>query len=129
MKPTQPIQQTLYDEMLSRIQQTDASVPYRERGFFLYSRTVEGKQYPIHCRRMGSLDAPEEVILDVNQLAEGKKFLSVAGLTLSPDGSLLAYTTDETGFRQYVLRVKDLRTGRLGLGARERRNADGWREG
>jgi len=128
MKPTQALQQKLYDEMLSRIQQTDTSVPYRERAFFLYSRTMEGQQYPIHCRRKGSLDAPEEVILDVNQLAEGKKFMSVAGLTLSPDGNLLAYTTDETGFRQYVLRVKDLRTGRLGPEAIERVTAVEWTE-
>jgi oligopeptidase B len=111
MKPTEGLQQTLYDEMLSRIQQTDTGVPYRERGYFYYTRTVEGQQYPIHCRKKESLEAPEEVILDVNRIAEGKTFLSVGVLKVSPDGHLLAYTTDDTGFRQYTLRVKDLRTG------------------
>ena len=77
MKPTAALQQKLYDEMLSRIQQTDVNVPYRDRGYFYYSRTEEGKQYPIFCRKKGSLDAPEEVILDVNALAEGKEFMSV----------------------------------------------------
>src|SRR5438552_7955979 len=113
MKPTEALQQKLYDEMLSRIQQTDTNVPYRERGWFYYSRTEEGKQYPIFCRKK-SLQAPEEVTLDVNALAQGKKFMSVGDMAVSPDGSLLAYTTDETGFRQYDLHVKDLRTGQLG---------------
>src|SRR5438552_3045569 len=121
MKPTEALQQKLYDEMLSRIQQTDTNVPYRERGWFYYSRTEEGKQYPIFCRKK-SLQAPEEVTLDVNALAQGKKFMSVGDMAVSPDGSLLAYTTDETGFRQYDLHVKDLRTGQLGpeLPARDR---------
>ncbi|HEX4961608.1 MAG TPA: S9 family peptidase [Thermoanaerobaculia bacterium] len=114
MKPTAALQQKLYDEMLSRIQQTDTDVPYREGGFLYYARTQEGKQYPIFCRKKGSLEAPEEVILDVNQLAEGKSFMSVAGRLVSPDGNLLAYETDDTGFRQFTLHVKDLRTGQLG---------------
>ena len=111
MAPTRALQQTLYDEMLSRIQQTDVGVPYRERGHLYYSRTEEGKQYPIYARRKGSLDAPEQAILDVNALAEGKPFMSVAMMRVSPDENLLAYATDDTGFRQYTLRVKDLRTG------------------
>jgi len=113
MAPTGPLQRKLYDEMLARIQQTDTNVPARDRGFFHYSRTEEGKQYPIHARKKGSLEAAEEVILDVNQLAEGKKFMSIGGREVSPDGNLLAYTSDETGFRQYALHVKDLRSGRL----------------
>ncbi len=114
MKPTAALQEKLYDEMLSRIQQTDTNVPYRERGHFYYSRTEEGKQYPIYARKKGSLDAPEQVILDVNRLAEGKQFMSVGEMKVSPDENLLAYTTDDTGFRQYTLRVKDLRTGKDG---------------
>jgi oligopeptidase B len=128
MKPTEALQKKLYDEMLSRIQQTDTNVPYRERGYFYYSRTEEGKQYPIYCRKRGSLDAAEEVMLDVNQLAAGKKFMSVGGMAVSPDGGLLAYTTDETGFRQYTLRVKDLRNGSLGSDAVERVTAFTWAE-
>jgi oligopeptidase B len=113
MKPTQALQQKLYDEMLSRIQQTDIDVPFLDRGYFYFTRTQEGKQYPIYCRKKGSLEAPEEVILDVNQLAEGRPFMSVAARMVSPDGNLLAYATDETGFRQFTMHVKDLRTGQV----------------
>ncbi len=78
---------------------------------FITSRTETGKQYPIRCRRKGSMDAPEEVLLDVNELAKGQAFMSVAAFAVSPDGNLLAYSYDNTGFRQYTLAVKDLRTG------------------
>ena len=111
MKPTAALQQKLYDEMLSRIQQTDVNVPYRWRGFYYYSRTEEGRQYPIHCRKKGSLEGAEEIILDVNKLGEGKKFMSVPAQEVSPSGELLAYLTDDTGFRQFTLHVKDLRSG------------------
>jgi oligopeptidase B len=113
MRPTEPFQERLYKEMLARIQETDLSVPYRDAGYFYYSRTEEGKQYPILCRQKGSLDAPEEVTLDLNALAEGHKFLSLGAYVVSDDGSLLAYSTDLTGFREYTLQVKDLRTGEL----------------
>jgi oligopeptidase B len=128
MKPTAALQQKLYDEMLSRIQQTDVQVPARERGYFYYSRTEEGKQYPIYARKKGSLEAAEEVILDVNKLAEGKKFMSIGDMSVSPDGNLLAYTADETGFRQYTLRVKDLGTGQLGPEKIERVTSVEWTE-
>lgn len=114
MKPTEALQQKLYGEMLGRIQQTDVAVPYLDRGYFYYTRTEEGKQYPIYCRKKGSLNAKEEVILDVNQLAAGKSYMSMGGYSVAPDGNLLAYYTDETGFRQYTLYIKDLRTGKLG---------------
>ena len=128
MKPTAALQQKLYDEMLSRIQQTDTNVPARERGYFYYSRTEEGKQYPIYARKKGSLDAAEEVILDVNALAAGKKFMSVGDMSVSPDANLLAYTVDDTGFRQYRLQVKDLRTGKLGPDSAERVTSVEWTE-
>jgi oligopeptidase B len=128
MKPTASLQQKLYDEMLSRIQQTDTNVPARDRGWFYYSRTVEGKQYPIYARKKGTLQAPEEVLLDVNALAEGKKFMSIDEMQVSPDGNLLAYTSDETGFRQYTLHVKDLRTGQLGPDTAERVTSVAWTE-
>jgi len=128
MRPTEALQKTLYDEMVSRIQQTDTDVPYRDRGYFYYSRTEEGKQYPIYCRKKGSLEAPEEVMLDQNRLAQGKQFMSVGARKVSPDGTQLAYTTDDTGFRQYTLQVKDLRTGQLGPEAVPRVTAVEWTE-
>ncbi len=113
MKPTEAFQQALYKEMLGRIQETDLSVPYRKGGYFYYARTEEGKQYPIHCRKKGSLEAKEEVILDLNELAAGKEFLGIEVFAVSDDGNLLAYSTDTTGFRVYTLFVKDLRTGKV----------------
>jgi oligopeptidase B len=112
MKSTEAFQQKLYDEMLSRIKQTDVNVPYRDGDYFYYSRTEQGKQYPIIARKKGSLDAPEQVLLDVNELAKGQSFMSLGAITVSDDGNLLAYSTDNTGFRQYTLHVRDLRTGR-----------------
>src|SRR4029453_4699579 len=111
MKPTAGLQEKLYKEMLSHIKQTDIQVPYRQGNYFYYTRTEEGKQYPIYCRKKGSVDAPEEVVLDQNELAKGQKFMSVGAFNPSDDGNLLAYSTDNTGYRQYTLRVKDLRTG------------------
>jgi oligopeptidase B len=111
MKPTAAFQQKLYDEMLSRVKETDVEVPYREGDYFYYLRSEAGKQYPIRCRRKGSMDAPEEIVLDQNELAKGQVFMSVQAYMVSPDGNLLAYTYDNTGFRQYTLAVKDLRTG------------------
>jgi oligopeptidase B len=111
MKPTLPFQEKLYGEMLSRVKENDVEVPYREGEYFYYVRTEAGKQYPIRCRRKGSMDAPEEVILDQNELAKGQAFMSIAAFAVSPDGNLLAYSYDNTGFRQYTLAVKDLRTG------------------
>jgi oligopeptidase B len=113
MKPTEALQKRLYDEMLSRIKETDVEVPYKEGGYFYYSRTEAGKQYPIRCRKKGALDAPEEVVLDVNELAKGQTFMAVGAYDTSDDGNLLAYSTDNTGFRQYRLAVKDLRSGKL----------------
>jgi len=113
MKPTEPLQKKLYDEMLSRIKETDVDVPYSDGGYFYYSRTEAGKQYQIRCRKKGSLDAPEEILLDLNEMARGQLFMAVAAYEVSEDGTLLAYTTDNTGFRQYTLAIKDLRTGRV----------------
>jgi oligopeptidase B len=111
MKPTLPFQEKLYGEMLGRVKETDVEVPYREGEYFYYVREEAGKQYPIRCRRKGSMDAPEEVILDQNELAKGQAFMSIVAFAVSPDGNLLAYSYDNTGFRQYTLAVKDLRTG------------------
>lgn len=112
-KRIQPFRERLYKEFLSRIQQTDLSVPYRRGNFYYYNRTEEGKQYPIVCRKRGSLDAAEEVMLDVNELAKGQKFFSLGAQVVSDDGNLFAYCTDNVGFREYTLSVKDLRNGQL----------------
>jgi oligopeptidase B len=113
MKPTAALQEKLYTEMMSHIKQTDTNVPYRRGDYFYYSRTVEGKQYPIFCRKKGNTEAPEEILIDVNELAQGQKFMSIGAFLPSDDGNLLAYSTDNTGYRQYLLQVKDLRTGQL----------------
>ncbi len=111
MKHTEALQQRLYDEMLGRIKENDLSVPYLDHGYWYYNRTEKGKSYPIHLRKKGSLDAPEEVVLDENALATGKKFSSVGDFAVSPGGSRLAYLHDTTALRVYTLYVKDLRTG------------------
>ncbi|HWX53483.1 MAG TPA: S9 family peptidase [Verrucomicrobiae bacterium] len=112
MKPTEALQKKLYDEMISHIKETDVNVPYKYGDYFYYSRWEAGKQYPINARKKGSLDAPEQITLDVNELAKGEKFMAVAAYDVSDDGNLLAYSTDNTGFRQYRMHVRDLRTGK-----------------
>ncbi|MBC5829627.1 MAG: S9 family peptidase [Candidatus Eremiobacteraeota bacterium] len=111
MKPTESLQAQLYGEMLAHIKQTDLGVPYKLGAYYYYSRTQAGKQYPVYARRRANMRAPEQITLDLNVLATGKKFLALGSYTVSDDGNLLAYTLDETGYRQYTLYVKDLRTG------------------
>jgi oligopeptidase B len=113
MKPTESFQETLYKEMLARIEQTDLSVPYRLGGYWYYTRTEQGKQYPIHCRKKGSLEGKEEVLLDLNELAAGQKFISLGNFAVSDDGNLLAYSLDVSGFREYTLFFKDVRDGKV----------------
>ena len=105
------LETALYGEMLSRIKQTDLSVPYRKGEYLYYSRTEEGKQYPYYCRRKGTMEAPEDLLIDVNSMAEGHKFMSIGDFEVSSDGTKLAYSIDSTGYRQYILRVKDLESG------------------
>ena len=113
MADTQPLQQKLYNELLGHVKQTDVNVPYHLGEYDYYSRTEEGKQYPIYARKKGNVDAPEEITLDLNELAAGLKFLALGAYRVSDDGNLLAYSTDSTGYRQYTLFIKDLRTGAL----------------
>ncbi|MBD2082140.1 S9 family peptidase [Leptolyngbya sp. FACHB-17] len=113
MQHTESLQADLYDEMLSRIQEDDLSVPYRRGEFYYYTRTETGKAYPIHCRKYQSLDAPEEVLLDQNQLAEGTEYFSLGVLEVSPNQQLLAYATDTTGAERYTLFFLDLTTRQL----------------
>jgi oligopeptidase B len=111
LKPTERLQEKLYQEMLGRILQTDLSVPYRLRGYLYFTKTVEGKQYPYHYRRRDEQGSPEELLLDLNQLAEGHSFFGLGSFEVSDDNHWLAYSTDTTGFRQYTLQMKSLRTG------------------
>jgi oligopeptidase B len=113
MGHTKSLQETLYAEMKSRIKETDSTIPEKKGEYFYYSRSEEGKQYPIFCRRKGSLDQPEEILLDQNDLAEGKSFCSVGALTVSPDGNKLAYSVDIEGGEIYTIYIKDLTSGTL----------------
>jgi len=112
MKPTEPLQKKLYDEMISHLKETDVNVPYKYGEYFYNSRWEKGQQYPIYNRRKSSLDAPEQITIDVNELAKGQPFMSLGATDVSDDGNLMAYATDNTGFRQYKLYVRDLRTGK-----------------
>ncbi len=113
MAPTRELQETLYQEMLGRIKQTDLSVPDRVGPYFYYTRTEEGKQYEILARRRGSLDAPEEVVLDLNQLAEGKRYFRLGANSVSPDHRMVAFSIDTTGSERFTLMVKNLETGEI----------------
>jgi len=110
---TKDFQDQLFKEMVGRIKQTDLSVPYRLRGYYYYARFEEGKEYPIFCRKAGSLEAAEEVMLNVNDMARGHDYYDVTGLTISPDNKLLAYGVDEVSRRKYTLYIKNLETGEI----------------
>jgi oligopeptidase B len=110
---TKPLQQTLYDEIVGRIKQDDSSVPYKYKGHWYYRRYESGKQYPIHARKAGSLEAPEQILLDVNQMAQGHAFFQVGNWEISPDSKLLAWTEDAVGRRQNVLRFKNVASGEV----------------
>ena len=111
--PFKAIETSLYDEMLARIKQTDLSVPYRDTGYWYWSRTEEGKQYSTYCRRRDAGGASDEILLDLNLMAVGHPYLSVGLMQVSPDGRKLCYSTDVTGGREYTLFIKDLDTGAM----------------
>ncbi|MGH9607993.1 MAG: S9 family peptidase [Terracidiphilus sp.] len=125
------LREELYREMLSHIKQTDISVPFRDGAWWYYTRTEEGLQYAVHCRKRGSQAAPdadacEETILDGNKLAEGQAFFAIGATDITDNGRWLAYATDTTGFRQYTLHVKDLETGETLPGEVERVGSMAW---
>ena len=131
MAPLEELREHLYEEMLSHVKQTDVSVPYRDGQWWYYTRTEEGQQYAILCRKHGKFsgpakDADEEVILDGNALAQGHAFFAIGGTDISDDGRWLAYTVDTTGFRQYSLHVKDLESGETLPGEVERVGSVVW---
>jgi oligopeptidase B len=111
MAHTKPLQEKLYNEIIGRIKQDDSTVPYRKRGYWYYRRYETGKEYPIYARKQEKLDAPEQILLDVNKLAEGHDFFQVGSYDVSPDNRLLAWTEDDVGRRQFTLRVRNLDTG------------------
>jgi oligopeptidase B len=111
LRGTEAFQEKLYQEMLGRILQTDLTVPYSLRGYEYFTKTFEGKQYPLYFRQPASAFFDEELLLDLNALAEGHSFLSLSAFAVSDDNSLLAYSLDTTGFRQYTLHIKDLGSG------------------
>jgi oligopeptidase B len=108
---TTDFQDKLYNEIVGRIKQDDESVPYKDNGYFYYVRYEEGKEYPIHCRKQGSLDAKEEVMLDVNEMAKGHSYMQVSGISVSPDNKILAYGVDTLSRRIYTIYFKNLETG------------------
>ncbi|SHN00517.1 oligopeptidase B [Cyclobacterium lianum] len=111
--PTKSLQDTLFEEMKGRIKEDDSSVPYFKNGFFYYQRFEKSKEYPIHCRKEGQLSAHEQILLDVNKLAEGKAYMHVNALAVSPDTCMLSYAADEVGRRIYSIFFKDLQSGQL----------------
>jgi oligopeptidase B len=113
MKPHQPFVDTLYAEMLGRVKQTDVSVPYRIGEYWYFMRTEEGKQYPVYLRGKSRDGKDAEVLLDQNEMAKGFTYFAISAFDVSDDGNLLAFSTDTTGYRQYTLQIKDLRTGKI----------------
>jgi oligopeptidase B len=110
---TKALEDRVYAEIVARIKQDDSTVPYRLRGHWYYTRFETGKDYPVYARKAGTPEAPEQVMLDVNAMAEGQGFFQVGALAVSPDNRLLAWVEDPVGRRQYTLRFKDLETGRV----------------
>jgi len=113
LEPTRELQDELFQEMKGRIKENDQSVPYHKKGYYYYTRYEEGKQYPIYCRKKGSLEAEEQVMLDVNEMAADHGFYQVTGLSVSPDNNLLAFGVDTVGRRKYIIHVKNLETGEV----------------
>lgn len=113
MAPTTTLQQTVYDEIVGRMKEDDESYPSFKDGYYYYSRSEKGKQYRTYCRRKGSMKAPEEIIFDINKMAEGKQAFIFAGYSVSPDNGKVAYLFNETGsYAEYMMKIKDLATGK-----------------
>jgi oligopeptidase B len=113
LQHTESLQKKIYDEIIGRIKQTDESVPYQDNGYWYYTRYEQGQEYPIYCRKKGTLEAAEEILLNVNEMAKGHSYYSITGLNVSEDNNLLAYAEDSVSRRRYTIYVKDLRTGKL----------------
>ncbi|MCB9000305.1 MAG: oligopeptidase B, partial [Bacteroidales bacterium] len=113
MSGTRDLQENLFNEIIGRIKQTDISVPYKYNSYWYYTRYEEGKEYPVLCRKKESLEAPEEIMLNVNEMAEGFSYFQVAGTSVSPDNKMIAYGVDTVSRRLYTLHFKNLETGEI----------------
>ncbi len=113
LKHTETLQQQLFDEMLGRIQQTDISVPYKLNGYYYYTRFEEGQEYPVYCRKKENMEAPEEILLNVNEMAKGFAYYQIGGLKISADNNMMAYSVDTVSRRQYTIHFKDLTSGEV----------------
>jgi len=113
LKHTEGFQENLFQEIVGRIKQDDKTVPFKDNGYYYYTRYEEGQEYPIYCRKMGSLDAEEEIMLDVNELAKGYDYFSASGLSVSPDNKILAYGVDTVSRRRYTIMFKMLDTSEM----------------
>lgn len=113
MAHTDSFQNRLFEEIKGRIKQTDMSVPYKENGYYYITRYEEGQEYAIHSRKKDNLDNPEEILLNVNDLAKNYEYFAIGGMAVSPDNTLLAYSEDTVSRRQYTIRFKDLTTGKM----------------
>ena len=113
MAHTEDFQQKLFDEIVGRIKQNDESVPYKDNGYYYYSRYEMGKEYPIYCRKKESLDSKEEIMLNVNEMAEGYDFYQVGGLSVSPNNRYLSYGVDTLSRMKYDIFIKDLETRKI----------------
>ncbi|MFA8343733.1 MAG: S9 family peptidase [Rhodothermaceae bacterium] len=113
MEHTEKLQKNLFDEIVGRIKQDDESVPYKLNGFFYYTRYEEGKEYPLYCRKNGSLEAAEEIMLNVNEMAKDFAYYAVGGSTVSPNNKLVAFGVDTLSRRKYDIYFKDLTTGKV----------------
>lgn len=113
LEPVKPLREKLYYEIIGRIKQTDESVPYRSNGYWYYNRFAEGMEYPIYCRKKEHLEAPEEILLDVNEIARDLEFCEIGGISISRDNRLMAFSVDSVGRRQYDIRVKDITSGEI----------------
>lgn len=113
MQDTVDLQNSLFEEIKNRIKEDDSSVPTREDDYYYYSRTEKGKNYAIHCRKYQSIDASEKIILDENLLASNTNYFHLRGLETSPDHTLLAYSTDTSGYETYTIYIKDLTSGEI----------------
>ena len=108
---TKEFQDLLFNEMKARIKEDDTSVPYKLNGYYYYTRYETGKEYPIHCRKKGHLEAEESVMFDCNDLAKGHDYFHLKGVSVSPDNTLAAFAVDTVSRRQYVIKIKNLVTG------------------
>lgn len=111
LKNTDELQEKIYNEIIGRIKQTDESVPYQDNGYWYYTRYEEGQEYPVYCRKAGSLEGKEEILLNVNEMAKGHDYFQVTGLSVSEDNAILAYGVDTVSRRRYTIHFKNLKTG------------------